>query len=125
MNVRRSPKSVTRLRAPSRVEHPEIAGAAAVGDAGDLAVVGAERRDVYRLIVGQGMRLAAAGIAVGLALSASSASLVRSLLFGVSPWDPATFALVAALLAGIALLACWIPARRATRVDPMVSLRSE
>jgi putative ABC transport system permease protein len=71
------------------------------------------------------MRLAAAGIAVGLALSAASVSLVQSLLFGVSPWDPATFAIMAALLAGIALFACWGPARRATRVDPLVSLRSE
>ena len=96
-----------------------------VREIGIRIALGAARPDVYRLIVGQGMRLAAAGIAAGLVLSAASVSLVQSLLFGVSPWDPATFALMAALLSGIALFACWVPARRATRVDPLVSLRSE
>jgi putative ABC transport system permease protein len=87
--------------------------------------LGARRRDVLKLIVRQGMTLAFAGAALGLLASLALARLMKTLLFGVSATDPLTFGGVALLLLGVALLACWIPARRATRVDPMIALRCE
>ncbi len=87
--------------------------------------LGADRASVLRLIVGQGMTLALVGLAVGLLFAFAAARLLTSLLYGVSPGDPLTFAAVAALLASVAFLACYVPARRATRVDPMIALRYE
>ncbi len=87
--------------------------------------LGAQRRDVLKMILAQGLRLAHAGVAIGLAGSLALTRLLSSLLYGVSAYDPATFAGVAGLLAAVALLACYIPARRATRVDPMIALRYE
>jgi putative ABC transport system permease protein len=92
---------------------------------GIRAALGAQRMDVLRLIVGEGARLAAIGIAIGLALSLALTRLISSLLFGVSAADPLTFAVVAAILCAVALLASYIPGRRAVRVDPMVALRYE
>jgi len=87
--------------------------------------LGATSRNTLKLIIGQGMRLAALGIALGVGVALAVSRLMAHLLFGVSATDPLTFALIALLLAFVALLACYIPARRATKVDPMVALRCE
>lgn len=87
--------------------------------------LGASRSDVLRLVARQGMSLALVGIATGLAGAFALTRLMQTLLFEVSPNDPATFALVSSLLFVIALVACFVPARRAARVDPMIALRYE
>ncbi|HXM36372.1 MAG TPA: FtsX-like permease family protein, partial [Pyrinomonadaceae bacterium] len=87
--------------------------------------LGAQARDVLTLIVGQGFKLVLVGLAIGLVGALALTHLIASLLFGVTTKDPLTFAAVAVLLASIALLACYIPARRATRIDPMEALRYE
>ena len=87
--------------------------------------LGAHPRDVVRLVIGQGMLITVAGIAAGVGVAVAASRLTGSLLYGVSPTDPATFIAVSALLAVVAFVACALPARRATRVDPVVALRSE
>ncbi|HXW55044.1 MAG TPA: ABC transporter permease [Candidatus Cybelea sp.] len=87
--------------------------------------LGAQRADVLRLVVGEGTRLAGAGVAIGLALSLALTRLISSLLFGITAADPVTFLLVAAVLSAAAILAAYLPARRAMRVDPIVALRYE
>jgi len=77
------------------------------------------------MVLGQGCRLAVIGVAVGLLLALAAARVMRGLLFHVSATDPATFAAVAAALIAVAALASYIPARRATRVDPMIALRTQ
>ena len=87
--------------------------------------LGAQTSNVLKLILGQGLRLAIVGVALGLLAAIAFTRLLKGLLFGISASDPLTFAALAALLVGVALLACWIPARRATKVDPLEALRYE
>src|SRR5229473_3220062 len=87
--------------------------------------LGARGGAVVRLVVGQGMRLAALGAGLGVAFALLLGRVIAALLYGVGPHDPVTFAAVVVLLLGAALLACWVPARRASRVDPLIALRAE
>lgn len=87
--------------------------------------LGAQVSDVLKLVIGQGLKLVLVGVALGLVASVALTRLIKSLLFGVSTTDPATFAAIAVLLALVALLACFVPARRATQVNPMIALRGE
>ena len=86
---------------------------------------GAEGSDIFRLVVGRGMLLIAVGVGIGLVGALMLTQGVSSLLFGVAATDPLTYASISILLMGIAFGACYFPARRATRVDPMDSLRAE
>ena len=87
--------------------------------------LGAQRSDVLRLVVGHGVKLAALGIAIGVAAAFGLTRLMSSLLFGTGSNDPITFASAATILLLVAIAACYIPARRAIAVDPMVALRYE
>jgi putative ABC transport system permease protein len=92
---------------------------------GIRVALGAEGRDVMRLLLRQGMVLAGVGVVIGLGLAAAGAQVIRSLLYGVSGVDPVTFGAACALFVTVALVATWLPARRALKVDPMVALRNE
>jgi putative ABC transport system permease protein len=92
---------------------------------GIRVAIGAQSRDVFRMVVGEGMILALIGIAIGLVGAFALTRLMTSMLFAVEPTDPATFITIAALLTAVTLLACYIPGRRATKVDPLVALRYE
>jgi predicted permease len=87
--------------------------------------LGAARRDIMALVLGQGMKLAGAGVVIGTVAAIAASRLLAKMLYGVKPTDPATYAIVAAVLGTIALLACYLPARRAMRVDPITALRQE
>jgi len=87
--------------------------------------LGAQRREILTLVVGQGMRPIAVGIGLGVLTAVGVTRFMEKLLFHVTPLDPLTFVVVTGLLLVVAVLACWIPARRATRVDPLTSLRAE
>jgi len=87
--------------------------------------LGAEKGAVLRMIIGEGLRPALAGVAIGILSALKLTHILSSLLYGVTPTDPLTFAAVSLILTGVALLACYIPARRAAKADPMLSLRYE
>ncbi len=92
---------------------------------GVRVALGASPRDVFRLVVSRGITLTLGGVAIGLAGAAAVSRVLTSLLFEVSPYDPASFAATIVVLVGVALLACWLPTRRALRVEPAVALRVE
>jgi len=94
-------------------------------EVGIRMALGANRSDVMKMITRQGMKLAAVGVGIGFLLALALAKLVSSLLIGISGYDVTTFVLVPALLVFVALVACYLPARRATKVDPLVALRYE
>jgi putative ABC transport system permease protein len=85
--------------------------------------IGADRSDVLKMVVGGGMKLALVGVVIGIAGALAVARLVAAMLFEVTPFDPTSYLLTAATLLTIAALACYVPARRAMRVDPVVALR--
>jgi putative ABC transport system permease protein len=87
--------------------------------------LGARRADVLKLVIRMGTRLVVLGLAIGLLVSVALSRVIASQLWGVSPYDPATLASVAAVLLLTGLVAAWVPARRATRIDPLVALRYE
>ncbi len=92
---------------------------------GVRAALGARPADIYRLVVGQGIRLAAIGLALGIVTALGTTRFMASLIYDVKPTDPLTLAGVSVVLIGVALLASWVPARRAMKVDPMTALRHE
>ena len=87
--------------------------------------LGAQKRNILSAVLGQGLQLALTGAALGFVGGLIASHLMKGLLYGVRPTDPLTFACVTAVFIAVALFACYIPARRATRVDPMVALRHE
>ena len=89
------------------------------------AAVGAERRDIRKLIFGEGMRLVAGGVACGAVAAIGLSQVLKAFLFQVEPGDPITIIGVAMLFMAVAMLACWVPTRRATRVDAIEALRYE
>jgi putative ABC transport system permease protein len=92
---------------------------------GIRVAVGAQPRDVFRMVIRQGMVLAMIGVGCGLVVAFALTRLMTSMLFGVVPTDPATFITIALLLTAVTLVACYIPGRRATKVDPLEALRYE
>jgi putative ABC transport system permease protein len=94
-------------------------------EVGIRMALGAQKRDVLKMVVGQGLRLAVVGVVIGIAGALALMQFLTSLLYGVKPTTPLTFVVVSLILTGVALLASWIPARRAMKVDPIVALRHE
>ena len=92
---------------------------------GVRVALGAQKRQVLGIILGEGLTTTGVGIALGIIAALALTRTIESLLFGVTPSDPLTFVIITALLLVTAVLAAWLPARRAARIDPLISLRSE
>jgi ABC-type antimicrobial peptide transport system permease subunit len=95
------------------------------GEIGIRMAIGARPQDVFRTILREAMLLGALGAGIGVPLSLMTVRVIRWVLYGVTPYDPVTLGVAAIVLIGVALLAAWIPARRAARLDPMTALRLE
>jgi putative ABC transport system permease protein len=87
--------------------------------------LGAQRREIMQMILGEGARLSLAGLALGVAIALAATRLLKSALFGVTPTDATTYAAVVLLMLAVGLVACYLPARRAARVDPLTAIRAE
>jgi ABC-type antimicrobial peptide transport system permease subunit len=87
--------------------------------------MGASPQDILKMVLRQGLTVVGVGLAVGLVLALAGTRVMGGLIVGIKPTDPLTFAVVLGLLTAIAIFACWVPARRATRIDPLVALRYE
>ncbi len=92
---------------------------------GIRTALGARPGDILRLVVDQGLKMVVIGVAIGIAVALALTRFLSSLLYGIRPTDPVTFIAVSLVLMGVALLACYVPARRAAKVDPMIALRHE
>jgi putative ABC transport system permease protein len=87
--------------------------------------LGAQRGEIAQMILGEGARLSLAGLALGIAIALAVTRLLKSTLFGVTPTDVSTYAVVVVLMLAVGLVACYLPARRAARVDPLTAIRAE
>ena len=116
-------RAVPRRRRP--VRRRRVCGEPAHEEIGLRMAIGAQRGDVLRMVVGGGMKLATVGVVVGLVTALWLARFVASMLFGVTSLDPVSYGVTAAVLLTVSAIACYIPARRATTVDPLVALRAE
>ena len=96
-----------------------------IHEIGIRMALGASRGNIVGLVLANGMKMAIGGVVIGVIAAIGLTRLIREMLFGVQPTDPLTFTVIAALLLGVAILACYVPARRATRVDPLNALRQE
>ena len=118
-------------RPPGRRPHVQSYGVIAYivsqrrREVGIRMALGAQSDTVQRIFVSRGLSLAAIGLAIGLTGAAALMRVLSSLLFGVNPFDPLTYVAVTTVLGGVALVATWLPARQATRIDPMLALRAE
>jgi putative ABC transport system permease protein len=111
-------------RLPAFIGGPDISRLLTGGPAGAKAA-GAEPRSIRNMVVFQALRLTAAGVVIGLAAAFGLTRLIASLLYGVKAWDPMVFSAVPIVLIGVALISVWLPAMRASRVDPIQALRYE
>jgi putative ABC transport system permease protein len=113
------------LRLPARFRVVQVDASLVLGEIGIRVALGADRSRVVRIVVGNGMTLILIGLVAGFGVSLAAVRLLRTMLYGVNMYDPWTFGAGAVVLVLVAFLACYLPVRRAARLDPMVALRAE